>query len=156
MSLLSTLLRLKQSLCFHTRGIPRDYVARTERLRCLLFEPHRATDVSVIRAAHLSSMHSYTGLPQRLPQSGLPDMYYAKTGHTRGSLDDRTRAEMQRFTFALFEMNRLYSYRECRVIVLPQVCFGRSDWTQAIRRGWVNARHAPLDVPCSHAVLVSA
>ena len=68
-----------------------------------------------------ASVCSYAGLPQKLPAIGLPDMYYVMTGRKHGSLEDRTPADMQRFTFALFEMNRLYSYKECYVIVLPQV-----------------------------------
>uniref|UniRef100_A0A0G4HJY9 EF-hand domain-containing protein n=1 Tax=Chromera velia CCMP2878 TaxID=1169474 RepID=A0A0G4HJY9_9ALVE len=62
-------------------------------------------------------------------------------------LVERTRQEIRRFHAALWEMSRLYSYMDCKVIVLPLLedssefpgggeAWGRVSTTPYVQRGW--------------------
>ena len=60
-------------------------------------------------------------LPQRLPARGMPAMYMESNGYALGAeLLQRTEEEERRFTYALWEMSRLYAYKDCNVIALPE------------------------------------
>ena len=50
-----------------------------------------------------------------------------------GRLPERTREESHRFTYALWEMSRLYAYQGCRVIVM--LIRGAQHAAAAERRG---------------------
>ena len=50
----------------------------------------------------------------------MPDLYRENNELTTHTLAQRTREEGRRFTFALWEMSRLYAYQGCEVLVVPQ------------------------------------
>ncbi|CAK0788078.1 unnamed protein product [Prorocentrum cordatum] len=65
-------------------------------------------------------------MPQHVPWEGAParscaaDAYFEQHGLTR-PLKGRSPEEKRAFGVAMFEMSRLYCYRDCEVIVLPEL-----------------------------------
>ena len=59
----------------------------------------------------------FCGLSQH--GSKMPPLY-KEANHLQGELLDRSPEQRRQFSFALWEMSRLYSYRDIQVIVLPQ------------------------------------
>ena len=61
----------------------------------------------------------YCSLPQRaFPE--LPEEYFeANAGAKRGT--DRTRGQLQLFSYAMWEMTRFYAFSQCQVIVDPVI-----------------------------------
>ena len=90
-----------------------------------------------------------------LPQAGrekMPDAYFVTTGAAR-PLADRTPEERTRFSFAMWEMSRLYAYVECHVLVLPESdpdssfpggpdLWGLVSPNPYYRRGWTTSEYA--------------
>ena len=56
--------------------------------------------------------------PPRAAPSEMPSLYF-ESNALKGPFNDRSSVELKQFCFALWEMSRLYCYREMNVIVLP-------------------------------------
>ena len=119
---------------------------------------------------HYAENDPWPGAPAR---NATAPAYFAANG-VSAPLADRTAAEKAAFGYAMWDMGRLYSFKECEVIVLPELdlidTFPGGDVWGIVNdrpyrnRGWCcaefavaryNGRIANLDNPCVQAVLNS-
>jgi len=87
----------------------------------------------------------YCSLPQRAQP--VQQTYFKNAAKGCSTQSDRTPAEQRFFSYAMWDMSRLYAFKECEVLVLPKVedpsCFpggvaawGHTNHVPYINRGW--------------------